>query len=156
MYCSSFSAENTLMASSAIRSGYNHRRFTRDGGGGMLSKIRGGRDFSTISAYSCSEIRVINGYYKVWWVHVLQSYVKCILVYENLYIYTYLCKKIARVQSGLLRISSVFTTCKPNRLIIFLVSWEKCIKSITWKVLHNCPEFFWPQLDIIFDKKWSM
>ena len=29
------------MASSAIRSGYNHRRFTRDGAGGMLSKIRG-------------------------------------------------------------------------------------------------------------------
>ena len=27
-----------------------------------------------------------------------------------------LCKKIACVQSGLLRISSVFTTCKPNRL----------------------------------------
>ena len=49
------------MASSAIRSGYKHRRFTRDGAGGMLSKIRGGRDFSTISAYSCSEIQVING-----------------------------------------------------------------------------------------------
>ena len=65
MYGSSLSAENTLMASSAIRSGYNHRRFTRDGAGGMLSKIRGGRDFSTISAYSCSKIRVINGYYKV-------------------------------------------------------------------------------------------
>ena len=44
------------------------------------------------------------------------SRMKCILVYEYLYIYTYLCKKIACVQSGLLRISSVFTTCKPNRL----------------------------------------
>ena len=43
------------MASSAIRSGYNHRRFTRDEAGGMLSKIRGRRDFSKLSAYSYSE-----------------------------------------------------------------------------------------------------
>ena len=45
------------MASSAIRSGYNHRRFTRDEAGGMLLKRRGRRDFSTISAYSYSGIR---------------------------------------------------------------------------------------------------
>ena len=49
------------MASSAIRSGYNHRRFTRGEAGGMLLKLRGRRDFSKISAYSYSEIRVING-----------------------------------------------------------------------------------------------
>ena len=48
------------MASSAIRSGYNHRRFTRGEAGGMLLKRRGRRDFSKISAYSYSEIRVIN------------------------------------------------------------------------------------------------
>ena len=48
------------MASSAMKSGYNHRRFTRDEAGGMLSKPRGRRDFSTISANSYSGIRLIN------------------------------------------------------------------------------------------------
>ena len=114
MYCSSLSGENTIMASSAIRSGYNHRRFTWGEPGGMLSKFAFKEIFQkflctlfpkydwSIDSMKCDGYMCCS---RMWNVYLCTK----ICIFMRIYV-----RKLPAV--WLAAISSVFATCKPNRL----------------------------------------